>query len=174
MPTTKETVLNLRAEGLSYSEIAARLGRTSCVVRTALRPDKATRNLAVEKASGYCEKCSEFVGNSGSVHHKDIDRIKGYNDPENLMLLCRPCHKKIHFDGYLNESRLPSFLTEWDKYVLFGPKCLSFKEFTVGGKLTVEAREIIAAHADYYGVCKSTALEILVREIRELRRSEKK
>ena len=51
------------------------------------------RRVAFEAHGNRCQVC----GKTGKldVHHKD--RNQKNNVPENLMVLCRPCHKDIHF-----------------------------------------------------------------------------
>jgi hypothetical protein len=55
----------------------------------------STRQCVIERAKGRCEKC----GGEG----KEIDHIQGNsNDPENLQLLCRECHKEKTFRNFVS------------------------------------------------------------------------
>lgn len=55
----------------------------------------------IRKAAGHeCEVCGksrEEQGYKMSVHHIDGDTDN--NEPENLMVICRPCHRRAHQGG---------------------------------------------------------------------------
>ena len=53
---------------------------------------KEYRKLAKELFDGKCLKCN--TTNDLCVHHKDGNHFN--NNPENLELLCRPCHISLH------------------------------------------------------------------------------
>lgn len=67
-------------------------------------------------------------------------------------------------------KKVPDFLTENERLVLFGPECKSLKAKTVSFRLTGEARDILAREAERFETNKTKALEILLREIREIRK----
>ena len=49
---------------------------------------------ALQRASYRCQACSskdEIL----DVHHNSYDRL-GAEDPSDLIVLCRPCHSKVH------------------------------------------------------------------------------
>lgn len=55
---------------------------------------KRTRKKALQRASYRCQICSskdEIL----DVHHNSYDRL-GAEDPSDLIVLCRPCHSKVH------------------------------------------------------------------------------
>lgn len=55
---------------------------------------KKTRGQALQRASYRCQACSakdEIL----DVHHNSYDRL-GAEDPSDLIVLCRPCHSKVH------------------------------------------------------------------------------
>lgn len=64
------------------------------------------RSLIEKRAEGRCERCGipeidikTRTGKRLLVHHKDGNGLNGANPNhafENLMLLCIPCHRKIH------------------------------------------------------------------------------
>lgn len=47
------------------------------------------------RAKGVCENCNCRVDYPLDLHHKDFS--KDNHSPENLMVLCRSCHKLLHF-----------------------------------------------------------------------------
>ena len=62
------------------------------------------RNSYMSKAKGLCEKCLErgLIVPAEEVHHKIHLSPENINDPsialndENLIALCRECHRQIH------------------------------------------------------------------------------
>jgi len=56
---------------------------------------RKAKALAWERAKGLCEHC----GQPGrDTHHKDFQ--KDNHDLENLQVLCRRCHKKLHAEHH--------------------------------------------------------------------------
>ncbi len=51
------------------------------------------RALALERAGGECALCSETRGLE--VHHKRYER-KGFEQHEDVVVLCRACHQRHH------------------------------------------------------------------------------
>jgi hypothetical protein len=51
------------------------------------------RRLVRERAQGKCEVCGREA--RLDIHHKDFG--KDNHDPENLQVVCRSCHKKMHY-----------------------------------------------------------------------------
>jgi len=47
------------------------------------------------EAIGACEKCGARGIDRFELHHIDFDRTN--NDPDNFMLVCPSCHKKLHY-----------------------------------------------------------------------------
>lgn len=57
--------------------------------------------LIYDRASRKCEQCGEV--NDLTIHHKDgngsnnaKNKLPVNNNPDNLIILCRRCHGKIH------------------------------------------------------------------------------
>lgn len=93
-----DEIIELRLSGLSFAEIARRVGVSRQRVQQILAPPKHVRALVVERAQGKCQSCGVEVGKSGQVHHGAPEHRDGdwYNQPERLQLLCQPCHRSIH------------------------------------------------------------------------------
>lgn len=70
-------------------------------------------------------------------------------------------------------AKIPDFLTENERLVLFGSECNLLKSKMVSFRLTGDARDILAREAERFGTNKTKALEILLREIREIRKCTK-
>lgn len=66
-------------------------------------------------------------------------------------------------------AKTPRFIAEAELFELFASRSNLDKK-QVSYKLSSEARRVLAAEADRYGVDHTKALEILLREIRELRK----
>lgn len=54
---------------------------------------KEIRNQAIPRAKGKCEKCGAVISDP-DVHHKSYMHIGGKEKPEDLQVLCYPCHRK--------------------------------------------------------------------------------
>ena len=54
---------------------------------------KLRRQVALDRAGGFCEDCA--VRSNFDVHHKTYKR-KGNERPEDLVAVCRQCHKARH------------------------------------------------------------------------------
>jgi 5-methylcytosine-specific restriction endonuclease McrA len=60
------------------------------------RERRAFRARVFERDRGICEKCSEFHEN-WQVHHVQKLRDGGrWNDMQNVVTVCPPCHVRIH------------------------------------------------------------------------------
>ena len=88
-------ILENRFAGLTYAQIARKLGISRQRVQQLISPPPYVRKLVIDKASGECEICGLRVNGSGHVHHKSC-KGEDYNDVENLQLLCISCHRKQH------------------------------------------------------------------------------
>ena len=62
----------------------------------------AKRDLAYKRSGFKCEHCGLEPPKEGSylpiifdVHHLTYERL-GYEDQEDLQVLCRNCHRKVH------------------------------------------------------------------------------
>jgi len=63
--------------------------------------DKVAREKALTRANRRCERCGS--PDNLIVHHKEsIDKgsriYNEKNSPDNLEVLCRPCHAKLHYE----------------------------------------------------------------------------
>ncbi len=47
------------------------------------------------RAAGVCERCGTRPDYALDLHHRDM--AKNDHSPENLMVICRSCHKLLHF-----------------------------------------------------------------------------
>jgi len=91
---TKE-ILDLRLQGMTYSQIGERAGVSRQRVQHLLSPPSSIRKFVVDKYEGKCKRCGLIVGTSGHVHHAG-DEVDTYNDIVNLELLCMACHRSAH------------------------------------------------------------------------------
>ena len=55
---------------------------------------KETKALALEAATGHCEKCGQ-PNDRLNVHHKHYKSL-GHEKPGDLLVLCPKCHAKVH------------------------------------------------------------------------------
>ena len=88
-------ILEDRFAGLTYGQIAGKLGISRQRVQQLISPPSYIRQLIVDRARGKCQICGLQVNGSGHVHHKSCIG-EDYNDTENLQLLCVSCHRKQH------------------------------------------------------------------------------
>ncbi len=91
-PSLTKEMVELKAQGKSYADIAAVSGLTRQGVQWRFSPRIATMRLIADRARGLCEKCGQF-DQFGHYHHKvyDFDIL---NEVENILYLCTPCHLK--------------------------------------------------------------------------------
>ncbi len=95
--------LNLRLnDGLSYAAIGEQLGLSRQRIQQLLRPPKAIYDLIWNRAGHQCQDCGIGLpakSGSGCIHH--IGSEEDYNDIDNLILLCRSCHRNRHLSSQL-------------------------------------------------------------------------
>ena len=91
-------MLKLRIDGYTYEEIALKAGVTRQRIQQLLAPPKEIRDYVIKKYDGRCVDCGLIVGKSGQVHHENFD-TEAYNDINNLVLLCKSCHRGRHHFG---------------------------------------------------------------------------
>ena len=93
-----DEILELRLAGLSFAEIARKVGVSRQRVQQILAPPKPVRDEVIARAEGRCESCGVEVGKSGHVHHGAAEHRDGdwYNQIERLQLLCVGCHRNAH------------------------------------------------------------------------------
>src|SRR3989304_3484970 len=105
--------LRLRLHGLTYAEIAKRLGISRQRVQQLTSPPAYIRGKVIEKAGGKCEDCGHS-GRDFHVHHVECTGMayELYNDLDNLRLLCPSCHRYAHpFPLSYSESTQPVVYT---------------------------------------------------------------
>lgn len=56
----------------------------------------AARLALYERARGRCEFCGDHLGNVAEVHHRQMRSQGGDDAPENLAIICPPCHRHAH------------------------------------------------------------------------------
>jgi len=86
-------------EGMSYAAAGRALGVSRQRVQQLVRPDAATFDLVRERANSMCESCQLLLGTGeGHIHHKKktCTQLETFNNPKNLMYLCRSCHRNAH------------------------------------------------------------------------------
>lgn len=86
-------IVELLAAGLSYTKIAEIEAITRQRVQQLVKPPVNIINLIRERAACLCETCHAATGSH--LHHKSWVKDT-YNNPENLLLLCRECHQHLH------------------------------------------------------------------------------
>lgn len=69
------------------------------------------RREALDRAGGKCERCTETE--NLEVHHITYDRL-GYERPQDLQVLCNPCHAAEHGRGAKND-RVIHWKETWKK-----------------------------------------------------------
>jgi 5-methylcytosine-specific restriction endonuclease McrA len=81
---------------------------------------KALRNLVFERDSYTCVLCENPANDA---HHLIPRAMGGRNIPENLISLCRLCHRKIHREDYITaedydelEYRIAEYLGDFYAY----------------------------------------------------------
>lgn len=59
----------------------------------------ATRRLVAQRANGVCERCGDkpLLFAKLELHHRHYE-TEGREQPHDLMLLCRSCHRDEHVD----------------------------------------------------------------------------
>lgn len=69
---------------------------------------KAYNNVN-ERSRGLCENCTSSAGRLEHAHMISLDDLGGffelYHNPDNIMLLCNPCHKKHDYANGMRKKR---------------------------------------------------------------------
>ena len=89
-----EDMITEKANGKSYSEIGKLCGVSRQRIQQSLSPPLLLRERIIKKNNGKCELCGAYVGNHGSMHHKQY--VYDLNAPDNLQYLCNVCHVRLH------------------------------------------------------------------------------
>ena len=95
----KEELFRQRVEGLTYAEIASHAGISRQRVQQILAPPAAVYDLVVRRQNGLCQGCGINSIAGGHIHHVSITHasFEDYTDIPNLVLLCRSCHRSVHW-----------------------------------------------------------------------------
>jgi hypothetical protein len=76
------------------------------------QPTKEERRGLLEDASGCCASCQKMIKKAFDIDHIIPLAEGGTNEPENLQVLCKPCHfektKLEHEQGYIRLSQTES------------------------------------------------------------------
>ena len=95
-----DRAIELRMNGYSYREIAEKIDVPKHFMSRLLSAPKEIVDIVRARAKGKCEHCGKRYKRGFGTHHHRYDTMK-YNDLKNLMLLCYPCHMRIHRVGFL-------------------------------------------------------------------------
>jgi hypothetical protein len=93
-----------------------------------IQPTKEERLKLFDKANGACQSCKKEIKSKFHVDHIIPLANGGGNEPENLQILCKPCHfektQTEHEEGYIKPSQTESsFNTTVNKHkALFARK----------------------------------------------------
>jgi len=92
-------MLRARQEGLSYAAIGCTYGISRQRIHQILSsPRDDYKEIVWKRAGGCCEVCGLSAGEQKrrlTYHHKELI-VEGYNDPDNVLLVCDPCHRHLH------------------------------------------------------------------------------
>ena len=94
-------VLEARLAGLTYAAIGRQLGLSRQRIQQIIAPPTDVRDMIIERYNGKCQGCGYPVNGGGHVHHLSCEG-ENYNDPDNLVLLCIPCHRAAHTNPSLH------------------------------------------------------------------------
>lgn len=59
------------------------------------------RQLALQRAGNHCQVCN--TATTLNVHHRTYER-RGYEEPQDLIVLCQSCHQLFHDNGKLERK----------------------------------------------------------------------
>jgi len=94
---TKEMV-EMKASGLSYGDIAGRSGCTRQNIQQLFKPKIAEMIIISDRSEAKCEECGQFE-QFGHYHHKSYD-FNILNEPDNIIYLCVSCHLKLNGEAH--------------------------------------------------------------------------
>lgn len=142
MINRKQTAIDLKMKGLTYTQIGNQLGISRQRVQQMTSPPKAIREIVIKRAGGRCQKCQIKLGTHGNIHHEGGEDYD-YNDIDNLQYLCTSCHISLHLKdqlpdnsyingrpictGYPNEPHLAQAMHKSGKLLSGGQKAQSWR-----------------------------------------------
>ena len=101
MRTSEEILemLYLRQAGLTYAAIGKKFGVTRQRVHQLTgKITEGYRERIRQRAGNCCEVCGlpEDKHARGLTYHHKGSTVEGYNQPDNILFVCNPCHRKVH------------------------------------------------------------------------------
>ncbi len=94
----------MKLAGASYQGIADKFGISRQRVQQIMAPSPEVAQSVKTRAGGKCQRCGEYVGVSGHIHHNGSN-ARDYDSIDNLEYLCLPCHRKAHKNTISDETR---------------------------------------------------------------------
>ena len=93
-----EQMKTMLLDGNTYQEIGTQFGLSRQRIQQLVSPDKTLLAMVKSRAKNRCEKCGIKIIRDGSLHHKNHKDTSPdiYNAMDNLLYLCRSCHRKEH------------------------------------------------------------------------------
>ncbi len=65
-----------------------------------MRFSKTTKDAARLRQDGNCAVCGEDLDwQEEFAHHVHPNALGGPDNVDNCVILCRPCHHRVHYDG---------------------------------------------------------------------------
>lgn len=96
LSVSRQLAVRLKVAGLTYREIAQKLGVTRQRAQQLVRPPLPTYMGVVNRSGGRCEECRKVLAKGdGHMHHISIKEWD-YNNECNLLYVCNSCHRTIH------------------------------------------------------------------------------
>lgn len=94
----RKRITTLFIKGLTYGEIATKVGVSRQRVQQIVRPPADIYNKVRDRAKACCQKCGISVPIGGHVHHLKAEgrTVNNINNVNNLQYLCRTCHRIEH------------------------------------------------------------------------------
>lgn len=94
----RSEIYKLWASGLSYRAIGKKVGITRQRVQQIVRPKPEILRTVRARTKDLCEGCGIYLRlGDGHLHHAILSQLASeFNDPNNLLYLCRSCHRLAH------------------------------------------------------------------------------
>jgi hypothetical protein len=98
-PEEIKEMIRMRKAGMSYAAIGHEYGLSRQRIHQILsRTHLGYKESVWKRASGRCEICGlpEHQHFRSLTYHHIHPIVKGYNNPENVLLVCESCHRELH------------------------------------------------------------------------------